>query len=98
LSWILGGVAVAGGGAFAYFWFTGADRVSDLRSSCAPYCSDDQVDAVRVPLTTARVALGIGIAAAVGAVAVYLLRPGTATPAATAATASPAGVSTPFSF
>jgi hypothetical protein len=77
-SWLLGGVAVAGGGAFAYFWSSGMSRVSDLRESCSPYCTADQIDDARVPLTTARVALGIGIAAAVGAVAVYLLQPSAA--------------------
>jgi hypothetical protein len=80
LSWVLAGVAVAGGGAFAYFWTIGTSRVSDLRGSCAPYCTPEQVDDARVPLTTARIALGLGAAAAIGAVAAYLLRPTTPSP------------------
>jgi hypothetical protein len=50
-------------------------RVSDLRESCAPYCSNGQIDDARSPLTVARVALGVGIVAGVGAVATYLLWP-----------------------
>lgn len=87
LSWVLGGVAVVGGGAFAYFWATGLDRVSELRSSCAPYCSAEQIDDARVPLTTARIALGVGIVAAVAAVTVYVLRPPAASASRPAAAA-----------
>lgn len=72
LSWILGGVAVAGGAGFGVFWARGMSQVGDLRASCSPYCTTRQVDDVRPSFTVARISLGIGIAAAVGAVAVYL--------------------------
>ena len=75
LSWVLGGVAVVGVGAFAYFWSSGTSRVSDLRDSCSPFCTSEQIDDARVPLTTARIALGVGIAAGIGAVIVYLVQP-----------------------
>ena len=93
LSWVLAGVAVVGGGAFAYFWTIGTNRVSDLRGSCAPYCTAEQIDDARVPLTTARIALGLGAAAAIGAVTAYLLRPTTPSPPHAGASAS-----TPFVF
>lgn len=79
LSWVLGGVAVVGGAGFAYFWTSGMGEVSSLRDSCSPYCTPAQIDDARAPLTIARVSAGIGIAAAVAAVTVYLLQPTTTT-------------------
>lgn len=78
LSWALGGVAVLGGAGFGGFWASGMDKVSDLRGSCAPYCSPEQIDSVRPTFTAARVSLGLGIGAAVGAVLVHLLQPSSA--------------------
>lgn len=75
LSWALGGVAVLGGAGFGVFWASGMDKVSDLRGSCAPHCSPDQIDSVRPTFTAARVSLGLGVGAAVGAVLVYFLQP-----------------------
>lgn len=85
LSWALGGVALLGGGGFAYFWARGMGKVGDLRDSCSPYCSSEQVDDARSPLTIARISGIVGIAAAVGAVTVYLLQPTTATQSVAAA-------------
>ena len=93
LSGILGAVAVAGGAGFGYFWWRGMDEVRTLRESCAPHCTSEQIDEAREPLTIARVSLGIGIAAAVGAVVVYLVQP-RSTPATTtrsAVTTHPSG-------
>ena len=75
LSWVLGGVALAGTAGFAFFWARGMDEVTKLRASCAPSCSDDQIDHARGPITIAHVSLGIAITAAVGAAAAYLLIP-----------------------
>jgi hypothetical protein len=74
-SWILAGTALVGGAGFAYFWSTGVDRVHELRSTCAPRCSDGEVDEASRLLRAGHLSLGIGIAAAVGAVVVYLLQP-----------------------
>ena len=84
LSWVLGGVALVGAGGFAYFWARGMGKVSDLRDTCSPYCSTEQIDDARSPLTLARVAGIVGIAAAIGAVAVYLLQPTTTQSSASA--------------
>jgi hypothetical protein len=73
LSWILGGVAIAGGAGFGFFWSQGMDEVGSLRRSCAPYCTDGQIDEARAPHAVARVSLGIGITAALGALAAYAL-------------------------
>lgn len=79
LSWVLGGAAVVGGAGFAYFWATGMSKVSRLRDSCSPYCSPEQIDDARSPLTIARVSAGIGVAAMIAAVTVYFLQPTTTT-------------------
>jgi len=53
-----------------YLGLTGRQELSGLRTSCAPTCTDAQVDPVRTRLTLSDVALGIGLAGA--ALAVYL--------------------------
>jgi len=85
LSWVLGGVALAGGGGFAYFWARGMSKVGDLRDTCSPFCSSEQIDDARSPLTIARISGIVGIVAAVGAVTVYLLQPTTTTQPAVSA-------------
>lgn len=75
LSWVLGGVAVAGGVGFGVLWAKGMGDVSDLRATCSPYCTAAQVDDVRPTLDIARISAGVGIAAALGAVAIYALTP-----------------------
>lgn len=89
LSWVLGGVALVGAGGFAYFWARGMGKVSDLRDTCSPYCSAEQIDDARSPLTLARVSGIVGIAAAIGAVAVYLLQPTTTQSSASAGSPGP---------
>ncbi len=84
LSWVLSGVALVGGGGFAYFWARGMGKVSDLRDTCSPYCSSEQTDDARSPLTIARISGIVGIAAAIGAVTVYFLQPTTTQAAASA--------------
>jgi hypothetical protein len=74
-SFVLLGVAAVGGAGFAYFWARGMDKVSALRGSCAPFCTSAQIDEARTPLTVARISLGIGVAALVGALVVYLVQP-----------------------
>jgi hypothetical protein len=88
LSWVLGGVAIAGGATFGVLWAKGMDEVSNLRSTCAPFCSNDQIDSVTPTLTGARIALGVGIAAAALAVVVYFVQPTTLAPAKRAAAGS----------
>ena len=75
VSWVLGGVAAAGGAGFGVFWARSLDEVSDLRASCAPYCTSDRIDDARLPANVARISAAIGITAAVAAVALYFLTP-----------------------
>jgi hypothetical protein len=61
-TYALGGVAVAGLGAFAGFGVAG-----NSAESCAPSCTRSQVAQVRTDFTIADVSLGVSIAAAAGA-------------------------------
>jgi hypothetical protein len=91
LTFTLGGVSVLGGAGFAALWASGMDRVSDLRASCAPHCSQARIDDLRPTFLAARVSLAVGIGAAVGAVLAYLLRPAPATHASRRASGPSAG-------
>ncbi|HEY2517810.1 MAG TPA: hypothetical protein VGI39_43370 [Polyangiaceae bacterium] len=65
-------------GVSAYLGVTGRSDLSHLRETCAPTCSDDQVNPVREKLTISDVTLGVGVAGQL--VALYLfLRPPTST-------------------
>ncbi len=96
LSWILGGVALAGGVGFGVFWAKGMGEVSDLRATCSPYCTSAEVDDVRPSLTIARISGGVAIGAAVSAVAVYLLSSPKPVPRKTGAALAPSGVVVSF--
>lgn len=72
LAYILGGVGVLGLGSFAYFGLTSKSELQDLRSSCAPFCDQGQLDDVKTKMLVADVSLGVGIVA-LGAAAVLFL-------------------------
>jgi len=63
VSWVLGGIGLVGLGGFAYFGLTGKTELSNLRSSCAPYCDQQQLDGVRSGMLVADISLGVGVLA-----------------------------------
>jgi hypothetical protein len=75
LAWALGGVALAGAGAFAYFGASAQSRRTQLEQVCSPDCADSDVNSLHTRLIAADVSLGVGIAALVGAAIVYGTRP-----------------------
>ncbi|XXY44985.1 hypothetical protein WME91_33795 [Sorangium sp. So ce269] len=81
----LGGVAAAGGVAYAALGLSARADADRLRTTCAPRCAEADVDAVRTKIVGANIAFGVGVAALGGAVAALLL--GRADPAAPAAAA-----------
>ncbi|WP_437774840.1 hypothetical protein [Sorangium sp. So ce1097] len=81
----LGGVAIAGGVAYAALGLSARADADRLRTTCAPRCAEADVDAVRTKVIAANVAFGVGVAALGGAAAALLLRG--AAPAAPAAAA-----------
>jgi hypothetical protein len=77
-TWVLGGVAVAGGVSFATFAILGRSV-----QSCAPTCTSSQVSALRRDYLIADISWIAGLAAAGGALYFFLRRPA-ATPPTTA--------------
>ncbi|HTU58625.1 MAG TPA: hypothetical protein VMF89_09325 [Polyangiales bacterium] len=72
--YLLGGAALLGGGAYALL-STWARSDNEQLSRCAPNCSKDSVEHIRRLYLAADVSLGVGIAAAVGSIASFLLAP-----------------------
>jgi hypothetical protein len=71
---IVGGISAAVLATSAYLGVTGRQELSSLRSSCAPACTDSQVDPVRTRLTASDVALGVGLVGATVAVYLFAVR------------------------
>ena len=67
---LLGSVAVLGAASFAYFGLKARNEVDDMEDSCAPNCTDGDVDGARTKALVADISLGVAIAAAAGAVIV----------------------------
>jgi hypothetical protein len=67
---VVGGAAVAFFGMSAWLGLTGRSDLSNLRSTCAPACTDAQVDPVRRRLVWSDVTLGAGVV--VAAISIYL--------------------------
>jgi hypothetical protein len=80
LSFVLGGVGVASLGAFAALGVHAKSERDDLRATCAPHCTEAQVDSVRTQEIAANVFLGAGAIALTSATLIALLRPGAPPP------------------
>jgi hypothetical protein len=88
ITYVLGGVGVVGIGLFATFGILGVSDKSELEDTCAPNCSESDVDGVRAKLIAADVSLGVGVVAlGVAAVLFFTAPPATAAPAPAPATA-----------
>jgi hypothetical protein len=61
LPYVVGGVGVIAIGSFAYFGISGSTDASNLRSTCAPHCSDSSVSDVKRKLLIADISLGVGV-------------------------------------
>jgi hypothetical protein len=79
-AYVLGGVGVAGVGAFAVLAATGLAEKDHLRATCAPTCSDAEVAPLRARYIAADVSLGAGVVALLASGYLFLRAP----PASTA--------------
>jgi hypothetical protein len=61
LAFVLGGVGVVGVGAFVTLGVLGKSQRDDLRESCAPSCTEDDLSSVKTKLLLADVSLGVGV-------------------------------------
>ena len=66
----VGAISVVSFAASAFLGLTGRSDLSHLRTTCAPTCSDGEVDPVRAKLVASDVTLGVGIVGSV--IALYL--------------------------
>jgi hypothetical protein len=67
-AWVLGGLGLVALGAFGYFGATGMNDASTLRATCAPGCTDAQIQSVRLKLVAADIGLGVGVVSLIAAV------------------------------
>jgi hypothetical protein len=74
-AWVLGGVALVGAGAFAAFGYIGLHKHDELRSSCAPSCSDAQVAPVRTDYLIGDISLGVSVLCLGAATWLFITRP-----------------------
>jgi hypothetical protein len=81
LTYVFGGVALAGVGGFVAFGLWGLDQERSLESTCQPFCTDAEVAPVREKLIIADVSLGIAIASSIVATVIYVNRPAVPRPA-----------------
>lgn len=72
-TWISGGVALAGLAAGTALGLSAVHRRDELRESCAPHCSTEDVERARRQMVLANVAFGVGFGAAAVAVVSYVL-------------------------
>jgi hypothetical protein len=68
---ILGGVGIVGLGLFATFGLLGTSEKSDLEDSCAPGCTDDEVDPVRTKFLVADISLAVGVVSLATAIVIW---------------------------
>jgi hypothetical protein len=75
MTYVLGGVALAGFGSFAGFAIAGQSKKKDLESSCRPTCSDNELQPVKTSFLIADISLAVAITSTLVAGIVYFSRP-----------------------
>lgn len=75
ITWVATGFAVAGAGVFATFGLLGKGKASDLKGSCAPNCTEDQVKPLRTNYLVADIGLAVGVISLGAAAITYATRP-----------------------
>lgn len=80
---VVAGIGVIALGSFGYFGLTAKSDLDGLRSDCAPYCDQAELDDVKSRMLVADVSLGVGIVA-LGVAAVLFATHGSSRPAVTA--------------
>lgn len=73
-AWVLGGVAIAGFGSFAFFGLSARSDLADLRSSCAPDCAPSSRDAAHDKAMIADVSLGVALVATIATAVILATR------------------------
>lgn len=61
LGWLFGGIGIVGVGSFAYFGIAAKNDLDNLKSTCAPFCDQGDLDSVKSRMLVADISLGVGI-------------------------------------
>jgi len=72
-AWVLGGVGIAFGGVALFFDLNASAKAVNLRNTCAPFCSQQDITDVRNGYTVAWLGLGLGVLSIAGATVVYFV-------------------------
>jgi hypothetical protein len=75
ITYVFAGLAVAGGGAFAFFGLSGNKRLKQLEDECSPNCTKEDVQPVERYMLSANVSAAVGAVGLAGALVSYLVRP-----------------------
>jgi hypothetical protein len=84
LTYVLGGVGLAGFATFGGFATWGTFQRSDLDDRCKPSCPDADVDAMQRTFLVADIGLAVGLVATAAATLLYVTRPWVEGPRSTA--------------
>lgn len=77
LGYVLGGVGILAIGGFAILGATAKSDLDDLKSTCAPYCAESDLDSVKSRMLVADILLGTGaVALVVGAILILTHKSG----------------------
>jgi hypothetical protein len=76
MTYVLGGVGVAGIASFAAFHISGVGDYNHYNATCSPYCNPADIDPIHTKFLISYISLGVGVAGAVGAGLVYVLNRG----------------------
>jgi hypothetical protein len=75
ITYAAGGLAIAGFAGFAFFGLQGNSKASDLKNSCSPNCTSDQVQPLKTKYLIGDIFLGVGLASLAVTAISYALRP-----------------------
>lgn len=79
---VLGSIGVVSMASFAAFGLSGKGDLDNLRSTCAPYCAQADLDAAKLKLTIADISLAVGIVSLAAAVVfIFVPKPSKSTAA-----------------
>jgi len=84
IAYALGGLALVATGSWVYFGTSALEKERDASEQCAPFCSTDKTDDIRMRVWAADVSAAVAVTAAAAALYTYWTRPEVSAPEPTA--------------
>jgi hypothetical protein len=75
LSYVFGGLGVAGIGAFVALRLIGGSDFDAMKETCSPNCTDSDIDNLKTKYLLSNIALGVGAASLGAAIVIYAVDP-----------------------